>query len=108
MEEGRGKGWKRKEMEKEGDGKGRRWKRKEMEKEGGESYHDITPLLCHYVLEQHSFSLMMEFDQPTNLTRYHNLPHLNLESKISSTLYSSWSLTVTGLGCGGCRCWRQI
>src|SRR5258708_22353110 len=49
-------------------------------------------------------NMLSEFDQPMNLTRYHNLPHLNLESKISSTSYSSWSLTVTGLGCGGCRC----
>src|SRR5258708_8525397 len=44
------------------------------------------------------------FDQPMNLTRYHSLPHLNLESKISSTSYSSWSLTVTGLGCRVCGC----
>src|SRR5260370_14102489 len=48
--------------------------------------------------------MLSMFDQPMNLTRYHRLPHLNLESKISSTLYSSWSLMVTGLGCGGCRC----
>src|SRR5258708_14131143 len=47
--------------------------------------------------------MLSEFDQPMNLTRYHSFPHLNLESKISSTSYSSWSLTVTGLGCGGCR-----
>ena len=32
-----------------------RWKRKEER-----SYHDITPLLCHYVLEWNSFSLTME------------------------------------------------
>src|SRR5258708_22631804 len=48
--------------------------------------------------------MLSKFDQPTNLTRYHNLPHLNLESKISSTSYSSWSLTVTGPGCRGCGC----
>src|SRR5258708_36265638 len=48
--------------------------------------------------------MLSEFDQPMNLTRYHSLPHLNLESKISSTLYSSWLLMVTGPGCGGCRC----
>src|SRR5258707_7209878 len=48
--------------------------------------------------------MLSKFDQPMNLTRYHSLPHLNLESKISSTSYSSWSLMVTGLGCGGCRC----
>src|SRR5258707_6806150 len=47
--------------------------------------------------------MLSEFDQPMNLTRYHNLPHLNLESRISSTSYSSWLLTVIGLGCGGCR-----
>src|SRR5258708_16783670 len=33
--------------------------------------------------------MLSEFDQPMNLTRYHSFPHLNLESKISSTLYSS-------------------
>src|SRR5258708_39667012 len=48
--------------------------------------------------------MLSEFDQPMNLTRYHNLPHLNLESKISSTSYSSWLLMVTGLGCRGCGC----
>ncbi len=26
----------------------------------GRSYHDITPLLCHYILEQHSFSMTLE------------------------------------------------
>src|SRR5258707_6603326 len=46
--------------------------------------------------------MLSEFDQPTNLTRYHNLPHLNLESRIFLTLYSSWSLMVIGLGCRGC------
>src|SRR6266436_342928 len=34
--------------------------------------------------------MLSECDHPMNLTRYHNLPHLNLESRISSTLYSSW------------------
>src|SRR5258708_1892997 len=48
--------------------------------------------------------MLSKFDQPTNLTRYHNLPHLNLESKISSTSYSSWLLMVTGPGCRGCGC----
>ena len=52
--------------------------------------------------------MLSKFDQPTNLTRYHNLPHLNLESRIFLTLYSSWSLMVIGLGCRGCRCWRWI
>ena len=35
-----------------------RWKRKEER-----SYHDITPLLCHYILEWHSFSLTTEVVQ---------------------------------------------
>src|SRR5258705_9871459 len=48
--------------------------------------------------------MLSELDQPMNLTRYHSLPHLNLESRISSTSYSSWSLTVIGPGCRGCRC----
>src|SRR6266478_9574360 len=116
-----------------------RWKRKE-----GRSYHDTTPLLCHYVLEwcvaspqwwrQHEVvgvevgevcralgcwrwnslttarawtsvwgsHMLSKFDQPTNLTRYHSLPHLNLEFRISLTSYSSWSLTVIGPGHGGC------
>src|SRR5258708_4504238 len=33
--------------------------------------------------------ILSECNHPMNLTRYHNLPHLNLESRISSTLYSS-------------------
>src|SRR5260370_31396670 len=48
--------------------------------------------------------MLSKFDQPINLTRYHNLPHLNLESKISSTSYSSWLLMATGLGSRGCVC----
>ena len=37
------------------------WKWAEVGREGeGRPYHDITPLLCHYVLEQHSFSMMSE------------------------------------------------
>src|SRR5258707_15041696 len=48
--------------------------------------------------------MLSECDQPMNLTRYHNLPHLNLESRTSSTSYSSWSLMMMGPGCGGCRC----
>src|SRR5260221_1800349 len=47
--------------------------------------------------------MLSECDQPMNLTRYHNLPHLNLESRTSSTSYSSWSLMMMGPGCGGCR-----
>src|SRR5258708_39217005 len=46
--------------------------------------------------------MLSECDHPTNLTRDHNLPHLNLDSRISSTLYSSWSSTMMGPGCGGC------
>src|SRR5258707_928250 len=46
--------------------------------------------------------MLSECDHPMNLTRYHNLPHLDLESRISSTLYSSSPLTVIGLGCRGC------
>src|SRR5260221_12485107 len=48
--------------------------------------------------------MLSECDQPMNLTRYHNLPHLNLESRPSSTSYSSWSLTMTEPGCGACGC----
>src|SRR5258707_9361312 len=43
--------------------------------------------------------MLSECDQPMNLTRYHNLPHLNLESRTSLTSYSSWLLTMTGPGC---------
>src|SRR5260221_5654117 len=39
----------------DGVGWSQRWKRKEER-----SYHDITPLLCCYISERHSFSLMME------------------------------------------------
>src|SRR5258708_29880919 len=46
--------------------------------------------------------MLSKCDHLTNLTRYHNLPHLNLESRISLTLYSSWSSTMMGLGCRGC------
>src|SRR5258708_5206711 len=46
--------------------------------------------------------MLSECDQPMNLTRYHNLPHLNLESRTSLTSYSSWLLTMTGPGCRGC------
>src|SRR6266436_6146539 len=47
--------------------------------------------------------MLSECDQPMNLTRYHNLPHLNLESRTSLTSYSSWSLMMMmGPGCGGC------
>src|SRR5260221_13708146 len=48
--------------------------------------------------------MLSECDQPMNLTRYHNLPHLNLESRTSSTSSSSRSLTKTGPCCGGCGC----
>src|SRR5258708_30690626 len=48
--------------------------------------------------------MLSECDPPMNLTRDHNLPHLNLESRTSLTSYSSWSLTMTGPGCGGCGC----
>src|SRR5258707_4186757 len=46
--------------------------------------------------------MLLECDHPTNLTRYHSLPHLNLESRISSTSYSSLPSTVIGPGCRGC------
>src|SRR5258708_31823206 len=48
--------------------------------------------------------MLSECDQPMNLTRYHSLPHLNLESMTSLTSYSSWSFTMIGPGCRGCRC----
>src|SRR5258707_5168040 len=40
---------------------GHRWRQAEADR-GGEMrlYHDITPLLCHYVLEQHSTSSTSE------------------------------------------------
>jgi len=37
---------------------GEEGKKKEEKKEKGRSYHDITPLLCCYILEWHSFSSM--------------------------------------------------
>src|SRR6266436_9820009 len=46
--------------------------------------------------------MLLECDHPMNLMRYHSLPHLNLESRISSTSYSSSPSTVIGPGCGGC------
>src|SRR5260221_13509858 len=46
--------------------------------------------------------MLSECDHPMNLMRYHSLPHLNLESRISLTSYSSSSLTMIGLGCRGC------
>ena len=46
--------------------------------------------------------MLSECDQLMNLTRYHNLPHLNLGSRTSSTSYSSWSLMMMGPGCRGC------
>src|SRR5258705_12402656 len=48
--------------------------------------------------------MLSECDHPMNLTRYHSLPHLNLESRISLTSYSSLPSTVIGPGCGGCGC----
>src|SRR5260370_6612977 len=48
--------------------------------------------------------MLSECDQPMNLTRYHNLPHLNLESRTSLTSYSSWLSMMMGPGCGGCGC----
>src|SRR5258708_17738695 len=46
------------EMEQGRDKGGKRWERKE-----GRSYHDITPLLCHYILEWHSSSSMLRVVQ---------------------------------------------
>src|SRR5258708_20660098 len=48
--------------------------------------------------------MLSECDQSMNLTRYHNLPHLNLESRTSSTSYSSGALMRLVPGCGGCVC----
>ena len=45
-----------------GQADGVRWSQRQKRKEE-RSYHDITPLLCHYVLEWCSFSLMMEVAQ---------------------------------------------
>src|SRR5258708_8570303 len=45
--------------------------------------------------------MLSECYQPMNLTRYHNLPHLDLAHTTSSTSNSSWSLMTTGPGCGG-------
>src|SRR5258707_8637269 len=36
---------------------------KRQERKEGRLYHDITPLLCHYVLEQHSSSSMSRVAQ---------------------------------------------
>ena len=50
------------ELEQSGGRRGQRWP--EVGGEGeGRLYHDITPLLCHYVSEWHSFSLMTEAAQ---------------------------------------------
>ena len=47
------------ELEWSGGGWGQRWL--EVGGEGeGRSYHDITPLLCCYVSEQHGFSMTLE------------------------------------------------
>src|SRR5258705_4942126 len=46
--------------------------------------------------------MLSECDHLTNLMRYHSLPHLNLESRISLTSYSSSPSTTIGPGCGGC------
>src|SRR5258708_21519239 len=96
-------------LELEQSGGGRGWRQPEVGREGeGRSFHDITPLLCHYVSEQHSFSMMLEVVQGgwsggrggawgirvlevKILTRYHNLPHLNLESRITR-LWRLWAL----------------
>src|SRR6266436_1332781 len=48
-------GWSQKVMEM---GRGTDKGGKRQERKEGRSYHDITPLLCHYVSEQHSSSLM--------------------------------------------------
>src|SRR5258708_27826251 len=47
------------ELEQSGGGRGQRQSKVGGEGEG-RSYHDITPLLCHYVSEWHSFSTMSE------------------------------------------------
>src|SRR5258708_39555682 len=44
--------------------------------------------------------MLSECDQPVNLTRYHNLLHLNLEARTTLASYSSWSLMMMGPGCG--------
>src|SRR5258708_14489064 len=46
--------------------------------------------------------MLLECGHLTNLMRYHSLPHLNLESRISLTSYSSLPLTMIGPGCRGC------
>src|SRR5258708_29267191 len=46
----------RMELEGDGDGGGHRQR---QERKGGRSYHDITPLLCHYISEQCSSSSML-------------------------------------------------
>src|SRR5258707_11973640 len=45
---------------------GGRWGQRQPEVGGegeGRLYHDITPLLCCYISEQHSFSMMLEVVQ---------------------------------------------
>jgi len=47
--------------QKEQSGGRRAQRQEEVGREGeGRLYHDITPLLCHYISEQHSFSMMSE------------------------------------------------
>src|SRR5258708_20914977 len=47
------------ELEQSGGRRGQRWPKVGGEGEG-RSYHDITPLLCCYISEQCSFSMMLE------------------------------------------------
>src|SRR5258707_13135169 len=53
------------ELEQSGGRRGRRgWRQPEVGREGeGRLSHGITPLLCHYILEWHSFSMMSEAAQ---------------------------------------------
>src|SRR5258708_209727 len=71
----------------EGGGMGRKGKGEEKGRRG----HTMTTSVW-------GSHMLSKFDQPTNLTRYHSLPHLNLESKISSTSYSSRYPLVWELG----------
>src|SRR5258707_13866986 len=80
------------ELEQSGGRWGQRWP--EVGGEGeGRLYHDITPLLCHYVSEWHSFSMMSEAVQGGQSGGGGGAWGIRvLEGKI---LYSCWGVDVS-------------
>src|SRR5260221_9530186 len=80
------------ELEWSGGGRGQRWP--EVGGEGeGRLYHDITPLLCHYILEWHSFSTTLEVVQGGQSGSRGGAWGIGvLEVKI---LYSCWGMDIS-------------